>query len=69
MQQKEIMYVSMLDALLFTLKQKRKRKKSKSDRQMNAENRFLVIIFVVRHAANNKQLETNKCLCVLLSQK
>jgi hypothetical protein len=41
---------------------------------MNAENRFLfssgiVFIFVVRHAANNKQLEIDKCLCVLLSRE
>jgi hypothetical protein len=53
----------MFDALLFTQKAK------KSDRQMNAENGFflsssIVIIFVVRHATNNKQLETDECLCV-----
>jgi hypothetical protein len=33
MQQKEIMYVSMLDALLFTLKQKKKKKKKTEVRQ------------------------------------
>jgi len=40
---------------------------------MNAENRFLfsssvVIIFVVRHAANNKHLETDDCMCSIFSK-
>jgi hypothetical protein len=41
--------------------------KKTTDRQMYAENRFfssgIVIIFVVRHAAKNKQPPTYACMC------